>query len=148
MNDDEVRKNQKETDTSINELKNDIQALKITLIGIDGKNGMRSQINNLFSELDEIKDCLNKYMESLSDLRSKEARCSLVFSTKKELSESENKIVKMLDEMKKDLDLERKEREKEREERKKHSENLKTSRWMLGASILGILTSSLITLLH
>ena len=147
MFEEDFRKSQKETDTSINELKNDIQALKITLIGIDGQNGMRSQINNLFSELAEIRGILSSYMESLSDIRAKEARCSLVFSTKKELEESEDRVLAKLDEMKDELESDRKEREKEKEERQKHVDNLKTSRWILGASILGILASSVISLL-
>lgn len=147
MNDDDFRKSQKETDSCINDLKKDIQALKITLIGIDGKNGMRSQINNLFSELDEIKVCLNKYMESLTEVKSSESRFGLIFSTKKELMETETSVIRKLDEMKRELDKDRVEREKEKKENKKHYENLKTSRWMLGASILGIITSSLISLL-
>jgi len=125
-------------------IQTEIKGLTVTLVGIDGKNGMRSQINDLASEINELKNCFHSYMTDISESKFESSKNILIFSTKKELKETENKILDKVDEIKKDHDNEKKEREEDKIERKRHLEILKTSRWVVIASLLGILVSSVL----
>lgn len=125
----------------------EVEALKVTLIGIDGNNGMRSQITNLTSEIGDIKRCFSDLIQKMSSIDSENSRNDLVYSTKKEQRDMEEKILAKIEEITKQYEEERKEREADKEERKRHLETLKTSRWLLGASIFGIFVSSIITII-
>ena len=78
----EFREDQKQKSKEIADLSKEILALKTTLIGIDGQNGMRSQINGLSQDVNDIKNSLNKYFQAISDIKTQEARYDLVFASK------------------------------------------------------------------
>ena len=139
---------QEQQQKDISSIHTEVESLKVTLIGIDGNNGMRSQISNLTLEITDLKKCFNKLIQGVFNINSDNSKNDLVFSTKKELRETEKRITGKIEDLQKNYKEERKEREDDKEERKKHLDNLKTSRWILLASILGILTSSIITYLN
>jgi predicted PilT family ATPase len=138
----EFREDQKQKSKEIANLSREIQALKVTLIGIDGQNGMRSQILGLSQDINEIKNSLNQYLKAISDIKAQEARYDLIFATKRELRDLEEKICKKITDLDDRLEAEAEQREEERKKQEMHNENLSISKKALIVSILALLITS------
>ncbi len=134
----------KNFEKEIGNLKSELGALRITLIGIDGKNGMRSQIQDLYKEVSELKQIFNEFIQSAGDMKIKNERQDLIFATKKELKELEEKILSKLEE--KDKKTEQRIKESE-EERNKEDKRIKNAKWTLYVTLIGIIVREAISLI-
>ena len=142
----EFREEQKEKSKEIVKLSKDILALKTTLIGIDGNNGMRSQIAGLSDDITEIKTSLNIYLKTIYDIKAQESRYDLLFSTKVEQRELEDKLCKQLEDVNDKLEADIDRREELRIQQEAHIENLGVSKKALTISFFGILITTIIGL--
>lgn len=129
----------------INQLKSDVDGIRNSLIGLNGSTGMINQINSLFEEISKINTNLNVISMSIAELHSINSTNNYVFSTKTELNSTEDKILAKLEELKRTSNGDRAVREKDSEDRKRYIETMKTSRWMIFASVLGIIVSAIIS---
>lgn len=143
----EFREDKRERDKTINALSKEIQALKITLIGIDGNDGMRSQISGLSADINEIKKSFERYFNDISEIRNNESKYDLIFATKIELRISEEKICQKIIELNESLSLDRKAREKQAEEQKKYNKSLTMTKNMFFLSIIGLISSIVFSLI-
>lgn len=137
----EFRQDRREKDKTITALSKEIQALKVTLIGIDGQNGMRSQINGLSSDIKEIKQSFEKYFKDIEDLRHLESKNDLVFATKAELRDSEDTIIQKIQNLNTTLEGDRKERDRDRDTQEKYLRSLNMSKGLFLLSIISLVSS-------
>ena len=137
----EFRQDRREKDKTITALSKEIQALKVTLIGIDGQNGMRSQINGLSSDIKEIKKSFEKYFKDIEDLRHLESKNDLIFATKAELRNSEDAVIQKIQCLDDTLERDRKERENDRDAQQKYLRSLNMSKGLFLLSIVSLVSS-------
>jgi predicted PilT family ATPase len=142
----EFREDQKQKSKEIADLSKEILALKTTLIGIDGQNGMRSQINGLSQDVNDIKNSLNKYFQAISDIKTQEARYDLVFASKMELRAVEEKMYKKILDLENKIEKDIEDREKQRTEDEKHRQNYGVSKKALNLSIIALLLSTILNI--
>lgn len=142
----EFREDQKQKSKEIANLSKEILALKTTLIGIDGHNGMRSQINGLSQDVNEIKNSLNNYLRAISDIKAQEARYDLVFASKMELRTVEEKLCQKITDLddKIEKDIEQREKERAEEEEKKRSYGI--SKKTLTLSIIALVITTILNI--
>ena len=143
----EFREDQKQKSKEIADLSKEILALKTTLIGIDGQNGMRSQINGLSQDVNDIKNSLNKYFQAISDIKTQEARYDLVFASKMELRAVEEKMYQKILDLENKIEKDIEDREKQRTEDEKHRQNYGVSKKALNLSIIALLLSTILNIL-
>ena len=142
----EFREDQRQKSKEITNLSKEILALKTTLIGIDGQNGMRSQINGLSQDINDIKNSLNRYFQAISDIKSQEARYDLVFASKMELRSVEEKMYQKILDLENKIEKDIEDREKQRTEDEKHRQNYSVSKKTLNLSIIALLISTIINI--
>jgi predicted PilT family ATPase len=142
----EFREDQKQKSKEIADLSKEILALKTTLIGIDGQNGMRSQINGLSQDVNDIKNSLNKYFQAISDIKTQEARYDLVFASKMELRAVEEKMYQKILDLENKIEKDIEDREKQRTEDEKHRQNYGVSKKALNLSIIALLLSTILNI--
>ncbi len=142
----EFREDQKQKSKEITNLSKEILALKTTLIGIDGQNGMRSQINGLSQDVNDIKNSLNRYFQAISDIKSQEAKYDLVFASKMELRAVEEKMYQKILDLENKIEKDIEDREKQRIEDEKHRQNYGVSKKTLNLSIIALLISTIINI--
>lgn len=142
----EFREDQKQKSKEIANLSKEILALKTTLIGIDGQNGMRSQINGLSQDINDIKNSLNRYFQAISDIKTQEARYELVFASKIELRTVEEKMYQKILDLENKIEKDIEDREKQRTEDEKHRQSYGVSKKTLNLSIIALLISTIINI--
>jgi hypothetical protein len=120
----------------LSSLKSDLNALRITLIGIDGKNGMRSQIEKLYQETAELKETFINFMQTVGNLELNKRNQDLTYATKKELRDVEEKILNELKEQNREQIKRLKDYE---EEKREENKRLRGIRWTLYITLIGIL---------
>lgn len=141
------REDQIQKAREIAELSREIQALKVTLIGIDGSNGLRSQMKTLSKDISEIKKVLNENFTTLKTIQTQEHQYIHIFATKEELKESDSKLYKKINFLAEKVDLGVQKREAERKEQEKYLQSLKNSRIMMSISVVGLLISVIVNFL-
>lgn len=137
----EIFQDQKEKAKDIANLSREIQALKITLIGIDGKDGLRGQMKTLSEDINEIKKVLNKNFTALSTLQNQEGNFFRLFASKEDLKESESKLYDKINLLSEKVETGVEKRQKERDEQEKYLRGLKNSRVMMIISIIALCIS-------
>lgn len=138
------REDQLQKTKEIAELSKEIQALKVTLIGIDGSNGLRSQLKTLSEDMTEVKKVLNENFTALRAIQSQENQFVHIFATKEELKESDSKLYRRINELSDKINVGVEQRRKERKEQEKYIQNLKNSRIMMTISVIGLLLTMII----
>lgn len=138
------REDQLQKTKEIAELSKEIQALKVTLIGIDGSNGLRSQLKTLSEDMTEVKKVLNENFTALRAIQSQENQFVHIFATKEELKESDSKLYRRINELSDKINVGVEQRRKERKEQEKYIQNLKNSRIMMTISVIGLLLTVII----
>lgn len=142
----EFREDQKEKSREISRLSKEISALKTTLIGLDGQNGMRSQIANLSKDTTEIKNSLNSYLKTIYEMKAQESKYEIIFCTKAEHRASESLLCEKIMNINNKIEEDIEDREKARIEHEKYIENLGISKKALLISFLGLLSTSILGL--
>lgn len=135
----EFREDQKQKSKDISRLSQEIFALKTTLIGIDGQNGMRSQIASLAEAINDIKNSLSNHITTIYDIKAQEARYELIFATKMEQRRSEEKIFDKMIELDKKIVADIEKREKEKVEQEKYLEGRVISKRAFTLSLISVL---------
>ena len=131
----------------ISEIKTDIGNLKTTLIGLDGKNGMRSQIVSLKKDLEDLQSSLNELLSRLDSIRSEQEKTNLIYATKDRLKELENKICRKLENIEENREKEKKETESQKKIEKLNMDRLKNARYSLYVAIAGLVLKEVLTLI-
>lgn len=107
---------EKQTRKEIDSLKKSLSELKSFLIGIDGKDGLRNQINALHLELESVKNSYKEIMDFLTEFRIQQSNMPYMYATKTEVTRMKEEILEQLKAM-----------EKERREEKKQERRDTTS---------------------
>lgn len=144
----EFRKDQAEKSKDIARLSQDILVLKTTMIGIDGKSGMRDQITSLSKDVSSLKDSIDGYLKTVYDLKTQEAKFELLFSTKEELRQLDSKISNQLFDMNSKLEEDFEKRDRHRESQEHYSEKISISKKGLYISLIGIIASIILGFIY
>jgi len=92
--------------TSINtrlmNVEKEINSLRVTIIGIDGQNGMRSQLTKIESKMESMDSSIRTIAETLQTIQDREQKCPLIYSTKEENRFMESKLIQMMEDMEKE----------------------------------------------
>lgn len=139
----EFREDQKQKSKEIANLSKEILALRTTLIGIDGHNGMISQINELSQDMGEIKDSLNNYLRAISDIKAQEARYDLVFASKRELRSVEEKMFQKILDLENKIEKDIEKRDLQRKEDELNNKNFGISKKAYYLSIVALIVSAI-----
>ncbi len=130
----------------INSLREDINSLRVTLVGIDGKNGLRSQIHDIYKEIGKMKSSTKDILDLLTDLKIQQKQCPFIYSTKEENGILRKEVLKELKALSQRHENEEKEKE-EKENRESHfMETMKYNRYSVLVAVLALIASSAINL--
>jgi len=89
--------------TSINtrlmNVEKEINSLRVTIIGIDGQNGMRSQLTKIENKMESMDSTIRTIAETLQVIQDREQKCPLIYSTKEENRSMEDKLISKIEEI-------------------------------------------------
>lgn len=143
------------TKDEFNDLKTTVNELKIALIGIDGKNGLRGTLQSLDNRVHEMEKTVGKISNFMNTFKSKDLMYHETFSTKIELLNLKQSIIDEITKMYKKQDEIRDLEKERRDNREVDQKSLDLKRKDLffvkvaiGLSILGVTISTVLSLIN
>ena len=114
----------------------EVNSLRVTLIGIDGQNGMRSQISGITTNIKDLEATVRESLDLLRAVESTDRMIHFEFTTKEETRCLKESMAKKLDE-----------HEQKVKSESLRSEDVKYIKWGLALTVVALIASSLLQFL-